>query len=143
MEQVLLFRIGEQPYGLEVANLQEIVETPPLFFIPMAPPCFSGAMNFHGQILPVLDLPGFLGQNDGRRDRRVIVLAAHLCAMAFTTTSVQRIVSLDADAMTPYQSMGDSNELIRCRFDREGEMINILDAAGLVAGLERFSQRRK
>ncbi len=142
MEQILLFRLGEQPYGLEIAHLQEIVEAPSLFFIPMAPACFSGAMNFHGQILPVIDLPGLLGHADGPRDRRVIVLALDLCAMAFTATTIQRIVPFDPDALEPYQALGEENALIRCRFDRQGEMINILDAAGLVAGLERFSQRR-
>ena len=61
MGQVLTFRLGEERYGLEMAKVQEIIEAPRFYYIPLAPPCYLGAINFHGTILPVLDLGGLPG----------------------------------------------------------------------------------
>jgi purine-binding chemotaxis protein CheW len=141
--QLLLFRLGEQLYGLEVANLQEIVEAPAVFFIPMAPACFCGAMNFHGQILPVLDLPGYVGIEGGVRDRRVIVLAEHLCPLAFTVTALRRIVLHDPEALLPHQAEGEENRYSRFKLNGEGETVYLLDAAAVVASLDSHAQRRK
>ncbi len=143
MQQVLLFRLGERPYGLEVDCLQEIVESPALFYIPMAPAVFSGAINFHGSILPVLDLAGHLGIAGGSRDSRVIVLPPQLCPLAFTVTALRRIVPLDPDALVPHQEMREEDFCIRCQFDWGGEMINLLDINRLMASLRPLDQRRR
>lgn len=141
--QLLLFRLGEQMYGLEVGNLQEIVEKPAVFFIPLAPACFCGAMNFHGQILPVLDLPGYLGIKECVRDHRAIVLAEHLCPLAFTVTALRRIVLCEPETLLPYPPEGEETPYVRFTFDREGEKVYLLDAAALVASLGTHDQRRK
>lgn len=136
MEQVLLFRLGERPYGLEVHHLQEIVESPRLFFIPRAPACYLGAMNFHGSIVPVLDLGPYLGIAGEERDHRVLVLPAHLCPLGLSVAAVRRIVTHDLQEQEPYRPTGAEDPFIRSRFEFEGEAINLLDISRLVASLE-------
>ena len=57
MELVLIFRLADEWFGLEVDDIQEIVESPELNYVPRAPESIIGAINFHGNIVPVLDLP--------------------------------------------------------------------------------------
>lgn len=54
--QYLTFRIGDESYGLDVANAREIVEGPSLTPMPKAPPWVRGVLNLRGSIVPVLDL---------------------------------------------------------------------------------------
>jgi chemotaxis signal transduction protein len=142
MEQTLLFRLGSHLFGLEIFHVQEVVEAPPVYFIPGAPGFFAGAMNFHSQIVPVLDLGAFLGIAGEERDPRVIVLPGHLCALGLAVTAVRRIVPLDPDALAPYRDLGGGWP-VRHLLERDGEMIHMLDVAALVARLEQVGEGRR
>jgi len=138
MEQVLVFCLGQERYALEVAQIQEIVEAPLFFYIPLAPAVFTGAINFHGNVLPVVDLVTWSGFSGAQRDRRIIALAATLCTLALSVTAIQRIVSLDPDELTPAWPEGPLASLSRAAFSFEDEMINLLDAPRLAASLEKI-----
>ena len=135
--QVLLFRLGEELYGLEVAKIQEVVDSPVLYYIPRASEHFLGAINFHGIILPVLDLADYLGFTRHQRDNRVIVLVSDLCSLALAVTSVGKIVTCDPDALLPLQQDRQEACHIRAVLSRDEEMINLLDSARLMASLEK------
>jgi purine-binding chemotaxis protein CheW len=137
MEQVLAFRLGEELYGLEVENIQEIVESPTFHYIPRAPACFLGAINFHGCILPVLDLPAYLGIAGEKRDPRIIVLPSCLCPLALAVTLIRRIVPLDAETFLPFQEEQPMDMYVRATFRGEEEVINLFDVARLLVSLEK------
>ena len=61
MEQFLLFHLDRELFGLQIAHIQEIVESPVLHYIPRAPRHFIGAINFHGNVVPVVDLAELVG----------------------------------------------------------------------------------
>ncbi|MBE0595913.1 MAG: chemotaxis protein CheW [Desulfuromonadales bacterium] len=136
MEQVLLFRLGTHPYALEVSHIQEIVEAPPLYFIPGAPAVYPGAMNFHGNVVPVLDLGAFLQLDGGEEEQRVLVLSPPLCPLGLLVAGVRRIVNRDPAEQRPYRETGEKELFIRFRFELEGEEINMLDIGQLIARLE-------
>jgi purine-binding chemotaxis protein CheW len=138
MDQVLVFLLGKERFALEVAHIQEIVESPPFYYIPLAPSVFPGAINFHGSILPVVDLGACLGGTDKAQDVRIIVLAAALCTLALAVTAIQRIVALDPDELLPARITGPLAEFSRAAFNLEDEPIHLLDAARLVARLEKI-----
>lgn len=138
MEQALLFSLGTVHCALEVAQIQEIVESPPFYYIPLAPTVIPGAINFHGNILPVIDLPAWLGMADSLRDRRVIVLAAALCSLALTVTAVRRIVPLDSDELMPAGEDGPLAEFTRAAFNCGDEVISLLDAPKLLSSLDKI-----
>lgn len=138
MEQVLVFCLGQERYALEVAQIQEIVEAPECFYIPLAPAVLPGAINFHGSILPVVDLVTWTGLSDVQRDRRIIVLATALCTLAMAVTAIHRIVLLDPDELAPACTEGPLAFLSRAAFSFEEEMINLLDAPRLAASLEKI-----
>lgn len=135
--QILVFHLGEELYGLEVAEIQEVLESPVLHYIPRASEHFLGAVNFHGNILPVLDLASFLGFTHEQRDRRVIIMASGLCSLALAVTEVGRIVTCDTDDLLPIPQEQQPACHIRAVLSREEEMINMLDAAKLLTSLEK------
>jgi purine-binding chemotaxis protein CheW len=137
MDLVLTFHLGEELYGLEVAQVQEIVEAAGFDYIPLAPAGYLGALNFHGAILPVLDLAGHLGLSGGQRDPRIIVLPPATCALGLGVSAVGRILPLERDKLLPFRQEREQDAFIRAVFNHNGDMINLLDLPGMLASLER------
>jgi chemotaxis-related protein WspB len=52
----LLFQIGKDRYGLEASQIVEIVPLVTLKKIPQAPRGVAGIFNYHGVLVPVIDL---------------------------------------------------------------------------------------
>lgn len=138
MDQLLVFRLGSEMYGLEVAHIQEVVESPPLYYIPRAPGILLGAMNFHGSILPVLDLTACLGFSEGGCDHRIIVLAPVEAHLALAVSALSGIVPFAGEALLPAQEDQAPMACIRSVLPDRGEMINLLDLDRLLGSLENF-----
>jgi len=135
MELVLIFRLGEEFYGLDVRQVQEIVEAPDYDYIPLAGQEYLGAVNFHGSILPVLDLAGYLGFEQADRDDRIIVLTAADGSLALAVGTVGRIVPLEREQLLPAREDQEREAFIREVFNHGGDMINLLDLQRLLESL--------
>ena len=135
MKQFLLFKLGPRHYALEVEEIQEIVENPLLHFIPCAPPFYCGAMNFHGEILPVLDLGIYLGLGELDPSDRVIVLAPRIAALALKVATARRIIALDLQEL---QLTADAAvfDFSSSSFALEGVNVSVLDLIQLLHHLK-------
>ncbi|MEJ2199872.1 MAG: chemotaxis protein CheW [Desulfuromonadaceae bacterium] len=142
--QLLVFRIGGEAYGLDVVHLWEIMEDPVHHYFPRMKPPWRGAINVHGSVLPVLDLAALFACSDGPLDRRVLVLAPDVGALALAVTRVEGILRLDGEqeedepeaekeGMSP--ACGALDVLVRA-----GKHIHLLDLEGLLARLEALCQ---
>lgn len=146
MRQFLVFRLGDETYGLDVVQLQEIVEDPVLFYVPRARPPWRGAINVHGSVLPVLDLAESLGVGQKGCDRRILVLDPGLCALALAVTSVQGIARLDEETESESEEEG-AEEMRPPAFGAfevlsvAGQKIHLLDLKWLLARLEKTLDR--
>lgn len=54
--QLVVFRIGKELYGVDIASVQEIVRVPAVTEVPDAPVFLEGVINLRGRIVPVIDL---------------------------------------------------------------------------------------
>ena len=137
-EQILVFGLGEELYGLEISRIQEVISVPELHYIPLAPQGLLGALNFHGSVVPVLDLGLWLGFPVARRDPRVIVLAHESCRLALAVERIRRIVPwMEEDVIT-----GDDRERgsrVRGLLELNGEIVNLLDVEDVTASLVNWN----
>ena len=136
MELVLIFKLADEWFGLEVDDLQEIVESPELNYVPRAPDWIIGAINFHGNIVPVLDLGKYMGLADSAYGDRAVVLPIGQKALALGVSGIHRILSLDPDLMLPCQQEEQKELHIRMLYNHDGTMINMLDLPSLLSSLE-------
>lgn len=54
--QLVVFRIGNEDFGVKIQQVREIVRLIPITPIPKAPDCIEGVVNLRGTILAVMDL---------------------------------------------------------------------------------------
>ena len=56
-EQFIIFRLGDQDYGIPIAAVSEIARPPDhITRLPKAPAFIDGVMNLRGSVVPIVDL---------------------------------------------------------------------------------------
>jgi len=53
--QVVVFRLAEEEFGVDINNVKEIVRLPDITPIPRSPEYVAGICNLRGNVLPVID----------------------------------------------------------------------------------------
>jgi purine-binding chemotaxis protein CheW len=137
MTLTLLFSLDETLYGLEIAAVQEIVEDPVLHQVPRAMGVLRGAINFHGQVLAVIDLPDLLGIASTQRDHRQVVLSPAFKSVVLTVGRIQRIAEIDLSELQPPPENA-SERAIRGRASLGEITVNLLDTDELFKKLENL-----
>lgn len=137
MELTLIFTLGEELYGLEIDAIQEIIEDPVFHHVPLAEGALKGAINFHGQILAVIDLPELLGFTSEKRDHRYVVLTPQCKAMVLAVSTIVRIARLDLSFLQPAAEETD-NSSIRGVAYLEDKGVKLLDTDQIIHQLERI-----
>lgn len=59
--QLIVFRVGNEFYALDVLEIKEIVPMPRVTAIPNAPPAIMGIINLRGNVITVFSLMAVLG----------------------------------------------------------------------------------
>ena len=135
MALTLIFTLGEETYGLEIEAIQEIVEDAIVHYVPRAAGILTGAINFHGRILPVIDLPRLLGFPGEQRSHRRLVLTAEHNALVLTVSGVERIVELENAVLQPPPPAA-VDKAIRVVAEHEERRLYLLDTDAICTQLE-------
>jgi purine-binding chemotaxis protein CheW len=59
--QSILFRMGDEYYGLSIASVKEIIKPLPVTRFPKSPPFVEGVIDLRGRILPIVNLRKMFG----------------------------------------------------------------------------------
>ena len=88
----LIFALSGRLYAFDLAQVAEVSELRETWPIPGAPACYTGALNFHGTIVAVMDLAQFMGFSVCRLPEKLVILDPAIAALAFLVERVLRIV---------------------------------------------------
>jgi purine-binding chemotaxis protein CheW len=87
----LLFALQGRRFAIDLSQVAEVSEPPDTGPIPGTPSCYTGAMNFHGTIVAIMDLAAFLGLPSCHELEKLIVLDTRTASLAFLVERVIRI----------------------------------------------------
>jgi len=135
MPRMLLFQVGGEQYGLEIEAIQEVADDPPLYDVPQRGAFLLGAVNLHGRVLPVIDLPALLGMAGVPRDPRLVVLTPEYHGLALAVSGIGRMLPFDAaDLQLP---LGDESfRAIAGVVATAAQPVYLLDVGAIVERLE-------
>jgi len=134
----LVFRLGEEEFGLPIAAVAEVAAIPAsLTRLPKTPDFLAGVVNLRGEVLPVIDqrrrfgLPEFTGN---ARRRRLIVLRG----AGMIVDAVAEVLSAPAEAISPAPALaGETTSLVEAVLNLEGRMILLLNPEALLTRTEK------
>ncbi|AUB80258.1 chemotaxis protein CheW [Candidatus Thiodictyon syntrophicum] len=99
--QWVVFCIGERPFALPGRQVLEILQTPPIHFVPGCPPALEGVIEVRGTIWSVLRLDELLETAPGPVTRRNAILLGRAAAMqsGLRVDAVDDVLDLAPDAI--------------------------------------------
>lgn len=102
-EQVVVFQLAEQTYGVDIARVYEIIRMEAITRVPRAPQFVEGVINLRGRIIPVIDLRRRFGlpQNEQTRASRIIIVEMNGMTVGMVVDAVLEVLRLPADSIEP------------------------------------------
>lgn len=142
-QQFIVFRLGDEHYGLPIGSIDEIVRCPEnLTRVPRTPKFVKGLMSLRGKALPVIDQrQRFAVPANGKpAGQRIIVLTIDSLQAGFLVDSVSEILTLSSAELGPAPELdSDSPHVIDrvATIERDGHMILLVDPKALLDRAER------
>ncbi|NEX16476.1 MAG: chemotaxis protein CheW [Halochromatium sp.] len=144
-EQVVVFRLDKEEFGVPIASVQEIVRVPDeLTHVPKAPGFVEGVINLRGSVLPVIDQRRRLGMSMiERNDRqRIMVFLLEGVRTGFIVDSVAEVLKIPKHAIEPSPHLSSEQAHLIARIanlEAHNRMIQLIEPSCLI-GEEQRSQ---
>lgn len=99
--QLVVFRVGKELYGVNIASVQEIVRVPEMTEVPDAPVFLEGVINLRGRIVPVIDLRKRLNLPGAERTKasRVLVTEGEGKAVGLLVDAASEVLKIPIEAI--------------------------------------------
>ena len=141
-EQFIVFRLGDQEYGLPIAAVDEIARPPEqITRLPKAPAFIDGVMNLRGAVVPIVDLGRRfeLPSKEPQATRRILVVTVGGGKTGFMVDGVSEVLKLSPDAIKPAPEV--SSEQMRligrvANLEAQGRMILLIEPTQLLDRVE-------
>jgi len=100
-EQFVVFRLGDETYGLDIGAVQEIIVWQTVTRIPRSPDFMEGIINLRGHVIPVIDLRRRFGLPAEERGRatRIIVVEVGGITVGFVVDAVSEVIRIPETAI--------------------------------------------
>jgi len=101
--QLVTFALGQEIFGIDIMNVQEIIRIPSITMVPQAAHYVQGVTNLRGQILPVIDTRTRFGMDKIASDvsNRVIVVDVNGKNVGLSVDSVSEVLRIEGDRIEP------------------------------------------
>jgi len=132
-EQVVVFRLGTEEFGVPIDSVQEIVRVPEvLTHVPKAPMAVEGVINLRGTVLPVIDLRRRLGlptvaRNDGQR---IVVFLIRGVRTGFIVDAVAEVLKVPRQAIEPAPHLSSEQSTLLARManlEKQKRMLQLIE----------------
>ena len=106
--QYVVFRLGETQFGVEINQVLRIVRLTPITRVPRAPHFLEGLINYHGQVVPVVDLKKRLALDSGEQygdAARFLIVELEEQSIGMLVDAVVKILRLPDESIEPPPEM--------------------------------------
>jgi purine-binding chemotaxis protein CheW len=133
--QLVVFELGEERYGLDIATVYEIIRHQPVTAVPQAPSFVEGVINLRGRIIPVVDLRRRFGMAPGELTKasRIVVCEAAGTRVGLVVDGVSEVLMVSSESVeqTPEVASGYDTQYLRGIAKLGERLVILLDLAGL------------
>ncbi|BDQ32568.1 chemotaxis protein CheW [Pseudodesulfovibrio portus] len=103
LTQLVTFSIGEEEFGVNILQVQEIIRTMEITNVPRAPEFVEGVINLRGKVIPIVDMRRRFGLASKEHDKytRIIVIENEMIIVGFVVDSVSEVLRIPASSVQP------------------------------------------
>ena len=139
--QLVIFKVGEEEFGVEISQVREIVRFIHITPVPRALSFVEGVVNLRGQILAVIDLARRLNlKANPRSDKtRIVVVEIEGSTIGMIVDEVAEVLRLDTEHIdkTPELIAGEfQQQYLKGVGKLENRLIILIDLAKIFSSEE-------
>jgi purine-binding chemotaxis protein CheW len=102
--QIVVFKLGEEEYGIHIDQIKEVVITPTITRMPQTQPYVKGVANIRGNVIAILDLEEKFdltrpGETEKNKNNFTLVIESDEYKMGILVREVPNTLSIDATSM--------------------------------------------
>ena len=133
--QFLTFKLGEELFALDIAEVREVLDFTIITKVPQTPDYMRGVINLRGSVVPVVDLRLKFGKTMTEKTVNTCVIIVEVAmggekvVMGAMADAVQEVLDLEPDQIDPPPRIGTklNTDFIRGIGKRSDQFIMILD----------------
>ncbi|MFQ5645840.1 MAG: chemotaxis protein CheW [bacterium] len=99
LRKVIIFRLGNEWYGVLLKDVFEIVDIIKIYRIPCVPDYIKGVTNLRGNVVSIIDLKVFFGIGEGfekeASEKCIVIVKCGLLQTGFMADFVEDVYSID------------------------------------------------
>lgn len=136
--QLLTFKLDNQEYALNIANVVQVVRMVALTRPPKAPDYMEGMFNLRGKVVPVINIRKRYGlpSKPHDLDTQLLIAKANGRMMAITVDVVSEVLTLPTSSIEPPEQIGPEMEYLSAVGKVDDRLISILDPNTLLTNAE-------
>jgi purine-binding chemotaxis protein CheW len=139
--QLVSFKIGDEEYGIDILNVQEINKMAQITKVPNAPEFVEGVINLRGRVIPVIDLRARLGleKKEFDKDTRIIVAELNKSTVGFIVDAVSEVLRIPVSITEnpPELVTGINSEFIKSVGKLEDRLLILIDLNKILSATEK------
>lgn len=140
LRQIVGFAIGDEEYGCDIREVNEIIQLVPITRMPRTPAFVEGVINLRGRIIPIIDLAKRLTLATGQhgKETRIIVAQIGAASVGLIVDSVSEVINVPESAIeaTPSGITVDA-EFLRGVIKLENRLIILLELGRILNATEQ------
>lgn len=102
-EQIVVFDLGDELFGIDIARVQEIIRWLRVTRVPEAPHFVEGIINLRGKVIPVIDLRRRfkLEAVSASKGTRIVVVDIHGLTVGLIVDAVSEVLHVPLSTVEP------------------------------------------
>ena len=135
--QWVTYRLGDETYGINVMQVQEVLRYSEIAPVPGAPDYVLGIINLRGNVVTVIDTRARFGlpPEEVTDNTRVVIIESDEQVVGILVDSVAEVVYLKSSEIDSAPNVGteESAKFIQGASNREGELLILVDLNKLLS----------
>jgi purine-binding chemotaxis protein CheW len=140
--QLLTFKLDDQEYALNIANVVQVIRMVALTHPPKAPDYVEGMFNLRGKVIPVINVRTRYGlpSKPSDLDTQLLIAKSNGRVMAITVDVVSEVLTLSTTNIEPPEQIGPEMQYLSAVGKVGDRLILILDANTLLANAAELTR---
>ncbi|GAB6162785.1 chemotaxis protein CheW [Desulfothermus naphthae] len=143
MLQLVSFKLGDEEFGVDIMQVQEIIRMQNITSVPNAPEFVEGVINLRGRVIPIVDLRKRFGLEEKSHDKatRIIVVKVDDLTVGLIVDEVSEVLRIPVDTVEPPPPIvaGVESEYIKGVGKLEDRLLILLDLSKTLSKEEKAS----
>ncbi|ATW25698.1 chemotaxis protein CheW [Candidatus Formimonas warabiya] len=133
-EQLVVFKLWDQHYAIDIASVHEIILMEHITRVPRTPPFLKGVINLRGKIIPVVDMRKRFSVDwttEVTEDTRIIIVEAGTAIVGMIVDAVTEVLRLTQEDLEPLPATaaGFDAKFIRAVGKVEDKLVMLLEVS--------------